>query len=57
MGVLNSFCDQHPDEVSTSLVGLLPTVDPEDPAWKYGAHGRPFGRHAPTRHTAGDGSA
>jgi hypothetical protein len=22
LGVLNSFCDQHPDEVSTSLVGL-----------------------------------
>jgi hypothetical protein len=35
LGVLNSFCDQHPDEVSTSLVGLLPTVDPEDPAWRH----------------------
>jgi hypothetical protein len=34
LGVLNSFCDQHADEVSTSLVGLLPTVDPEDPAWR-----------------------
>jgi hypothetical protein len=33
LGVLNSFCDQHPDEVSTSLVGLLPIVDLEDPAW------------------------
>jgi hypothetical protein len=31
LGVLNSFCAQHPDEVSTSLVGLLPAVDPEDP--------------------------
>jgi hypothetical protein len=35
LGVLNSFCDQHPDEVSTSLVGLLPTVDPKDPAWRH----------------------
>jgi hypothetical protein len=35
LGVLNSFCDQHPDEVSTSLVGLLLTVDPEDPAWRH----------------------
>jgi hypothetical protein len=35
LGVLNSFCTQHPDEVSTSLVGLLPTVDPEDPAWRH----------------------
>jgi hypothetical protein len=35
LGVLNSFCDQHPDELSTSLVGLLPTVDPEDPAWRH----------------------
>ena len=31
--VLNSFGDQHPLEVSTTPVGLLPTVDPEDPAW------------------------
>jgi hypothetical protein len=35
LGVLNSFCDQHPNEVSTSLVGLLPTVDPEDPVWRH----------------------
>jgi hypothetical protein len=35
LGVLNSFCTQHPDEVSTSLVGLLPAVDPEDPAWMH----------------------
>jgi hypothetical protein len=35
LGVLNSFCDQHPDEVYTSLVGLLPTVDPEDPVWRH----------------------
>jgi hypothetical protein len=35
LGVLNSFCAQHPDEVSTSLVGLLPTVDPEDPVWRH----------------------
>jgi hypothetical protein len=34
-GVFNSFCDQHPNEVSTSLVGLLPTVDPKDPAWRH----------------------
>jgi hypothetical protein len=32
LGVLNSFCTQHP---STSLVGLLPAVDPEDPAWRH----------------------
>jgi hypothetical protein len=35
LGVLNSFCAQHPDEVSTSLVGLLPAADPEDPAWRH----------------------
>jgi hypothetical protein len=35
LGVLNSFCAQHPDEVSTSLVGLLPAVDPEDHAWRH----------------------
>jgi hypothetical protein len=35
LGVLNSFCAQHLDEVSTSLVGLLPAVDPEDPAWRH----------------------
>jgi hypothetical protein len=35
LGVLNSFCAQHPDEVSTSLVGLLPAVDPEDPVWRH----------------------
>jgi hypothetical protein len=35
LGVLNSFCDQHPDKVSTSLVGLLPTLDPEDPTWRH----------------------
>jgi hypothetical protein len=35
LGVLNSFCAQHLDEVSTSLVELLPTVDPEDPAWRH----------------------
>jgi hypothetical protein len=35
LGVLNSFYTQHPDEVSTSLVGLLPAVDPEDPAWRH----------------------
>jgi hypothetical protein len=32
LGVLNSFCAQHPDEVSTSLVGLLLAVDP---AWRH----------------------
>jgi hypothetical protein len=35
LGVLNSFCTQHPDEVSTSLVGLLPAVGPEDPVWRH----------------------
>jgi hypothetical protein len=35
LGVLNSLCAQHPDEVSTSLVGLLPAVDPEDPVWRH----------------------
>jgi hypothetical protein len=35
LGVLSSLCAQHPDEVSTSLVGLLPAVDPEDPAWRH----------------------
>jgi hypothetical protein len=34
LGVLNLYA-QHPDEVSTSLVGLLPAVDPEDPAWRH----------------------
>jgi hypothetical protein len=32
LGVLNSFCDPHSDEVSTSPVGLLPTVDP---TWRH----------------------
>ena len=32
--VLNTFGDQHPLEVSSTPVGLLPTVDPEDPAWR-----------------------
>jgi hypothetical protein len=35
MGAFNSFYDQHPDEVSISLVGLLPAVDPEDTAWRH----------------------
>jgi hypothetical protein len=35
LGVPNSFCDHHPAEVSTSLVRLLPAVDPEDPAWRH----------------------
>jgi hypothetical protein len=35
LGVVNSFCAQHPDEVSTELVGLLQAVDPEDPAWRH----------------------
>jgi hypothetical protein len=35
LGVLNSFCAQHPNEVSTSLMGQLPAVDPEDPARRH----------------------
>jgi hypothetical protein len=35
LGVLNSFCAQHPDEVYTSLVGLLPALEPEDHAWRH----------------------
>jgi hypothetical protein len=58
LGVLNSFCDQHPDKVSTSLVERLPTVDPQDPVWRHCmGTWRPSGRYAPTRHVEGDGSA
>jgi hypothetical protein len=32
--VLNAFCDQHPLEVFLTPLGLLPTEDPEDPAWR-----------------------
>ena len=32
--VLNAFGDQHPLEVSSTPVGLLPTVNPADPAWR-----------------------
>jgi len=32
--VLNAFCDHHPLEVFLTPLGLLPTVDPEDPAWR-----------------------
>ena len=31
--VLNAFGDQHPLEVFLTPLGLLPTEDPEDPAW------------------------
>ena len=31
--VLHAFCEQHPDEVMLTPLGLFPARDPQDPAW------------------------
>jgi hypothetical protein len=36
MQILHTFCEQHPDEVMLTTLGLFPAMDPLDPAW----HGR-----------------
>jgi hypothetical protein len=31
---LHTFCEQHPDEVMLTTLGLFPAMDPLDPAWR-----------------------
>jgi hypothetical protein len=34
MRILHTFCKQHLDEVMLTTLGLFPTMDPLDPAWR-----------------------
>jgi hypothetical protein len=34
MRILHTFCEQHPDEVMLTALGLFPAMDPLDPAWR-----------------------
>jgi hypothetical protein len=34
MRILHTFCEQHPDEVMLTVLGLFPAMDPLDPAWR-----------------------
>jgi hypothetical protein len=34
MRILHTFCEQHPDEVMLTALGLFSTMDPLDPAWR-----------------------
>jgi hypothetical protein len=34
MRILHTFCEQHPDEVMLTSLGLFPAMDPLDPAWR-----------------------
>jgi hypothetical protein len=34
MRILHTFCEQHPDEVMVTTLGLFPAMDPLDPAWR-----------------------
>jgi hypothetical protein len=34
MLILHTFCEQHPDEVMLTTLGLFPAMDPLDPAWR-----------------------
>jgi hypothetical protein len=34
MQILHTFCEQHPDEVMLTALGLFPAMDPLDPAWR-----------------------
>jgi hypothetical protein len=34
MQILHTFCEQHPDDVMLTALGLFPAVDPLDPAWR-----------------------
>jgi hypothetical protein len=33
MQILHTFCEQHPDEVMLTALGLFPAMDPLDPTW------------------------
>jgi hypothetical protein len=33
MRILHTLCEQHPDEVMLTMLGLFPAMDPLDPAW------------------------
>jgi hypothetical protein len=33
MRILHTFCEQHPDDVMLTTLGLVPAMDPLDPAW------------------------
>jgi hypothetical protein len=32
--ILHTFCEQHPDVVMLTALGLFPAMDPLDPAWR-----------------------
>jgi hypothetical protein len=34
MQIFHTFCEQHPDEVMLTTLGLFPAMDPLDPAWR-----------------------
>jgi hypothetical protein len=34
MRILHTFCEQHPNEVMHTTLGLFPAMDPLDPAWR-----------------------
>jgi hypothetical protein len=34
MRILHTFCEQHPDEVMLTTLGLFPAMDPLNPAWR-----------------------
>jgi hypothetical protein len=34
MQILHTFCEQNPDEVMLTALGLFPAMDPLDPAWR-----------------------
>jgi hypothetical protein len=34
MWILHTFCEQHPDEVMLTTLGLFPAMDPLDPTWR-----------------------
>jgi hypothetical protein len=34
MRILHTFCEQHPDEVMLTALGLFPAMDPLDPTWR-----------------------
>jgi hypothetical protein len=34
MWILHTFCEQHPDEVMLTTLGLFLAMDPLDPAWR-----------------------
>jgi hypothetical protein len=33
MRILHTYCEQHPDEVMLTALGLFPAMDPLDPSW------------------------